>query len=227
MSQTLAFQINKVTYYFTTRLHIFRAMVKPSDITTMLLMLLLLLCVPCPLSVFLYYLQQMNQFSSIDSRCLLLSTFLLLSKASGDWIYIHLSLVEEGFLLHQPKKRDFLSKEIVYYIHLYNTLLWHLCPIIWKKMTIWHICNDCFKVEIIILQCTFFFIFSTLYIIVHLILENKLCIYMVIRDFLDLLSENIIPLEIRKMVWKIAAILFLKPSFFTIITRYVHTFRFQ
>ena len=44
---------------------------------------------------------------------------------------------------------------------------------------------------------------------------------MVIRDFLDLLSENIIPLEIRKMVWKIAAISFLKPSFFTIITRYI------
>ena len=133
MSQTLAFQINKVTYYFTTRLHIFRAVVKPSHITTMLLMLLLL-CVPS-LSVFLYYLQQMNQFSSIDSRCLLLSTFLLLSKASGDWIYIHLSLVEEEFLLHQPKKRDFLSKEIVYYIYLYNTL-YDICALQSEKKII-------------------------------------------------------------------------------------------
>ena len=166
MLQTLAFQINKVTYYFTTRLHIFRAIVKPSHITTMLLMLLLL-CVPS-LSVFLYYLQQMNQFSSIDSRCLLLSTFLLLSKASGDWIYIHLSLVEEEFLLHQPKKRDFLSKEIVYYIYLYNTL-YDICALQSEKKSflivvnyLLGICNDCFMVEIIILQCTFVFIFSTL-----------------------------------------------------------------
>ena len=108
--QTLAFQINKVTYYFTTRLHIFRAIVKPSSHITTMLLMLLLLCVPS-LSVFLYYLQQMNQFSSIDSRCLLLSTFLLLSKASGDWIYIHLSLVE-GFLLHQQPKATGLSQYI-------------------------------------------------------------------------------------------------------------------
>ena len=117
------------------------------------------------LSVLLYYLQQMNQFSSIDSRCLLLSTFLLLSKASGDWIYIHLSLVEEEFLLHQPKKRDFLSKEIVYYIYLYNTL-YDICALQSEKKSflivvnyLLGICKDCFMVEIIILQCTFCFCF--------------------------------------------------------------------